>query len=66
MGENNEGRFVELAGVKEIFKREGRWLKIPATKGKLIVSSDIHGDGKVLDLLLERFFHCEDNIFGFL
>lgn len=42
------GYLEELVDVKKIFKNEGRWVKIPNTTGKLVVVSDLHGDGRTL------------------
>lgn len=63
----DKGALEGLSEVKKIFENEGRFLQIPATKGKLLVVGDLHGDGRTLDLVLDRFFYSrEDTIIVFL
>ena len=61
MGRKKEKGFTGMADVKKMFKREGRWLKIPATNGKLVAIGDLHGDGKILNRVLERFYYGSDD-----
>jgi len=39
-----------------LFKSDGRWLKIPATTGKLICISDLHNDRRTLNLIIDHYF----------
>jgi len=67
MDKTGDTSLAELRCVKKIFEREGRWLKIPHTKGKLIVCGDLHGDCRTLDLLLDRYFYnSKDSMMLFL
>lgn len=56
--DNNLDYLIES---REIFKQEGRWLQLPATTGLLISVGDLHGDGRVLDYLLDRYFYGDDD-----
>jgi len=45
----NKNRLLEL------LKADSRWLKIPGNRGKLIVLSDLHNDGRTLHLIIDTY-----------
>jgi len=55
MNRNDLGYLCELLEVKDIIKKEGPLLRIPHGIEKLVIVGDIHGDGRTLDLLLEKY-----------
>jgi len=49
----NKDRLVDL------FRSEGRWLKIPDTTGRCLVLSDLHNDGRTLNFIVDKYFTNE-------
>ncbi|NOX35829.1 MAG: serine/threonine protein phosphatase [Deltaproteobacteria bacterium] len=45
----NKDRLIDL------FKSEGRWLKIPDTTGRCIIFSDPHNDGRTTHFIIDRY-----------
>ena len=54
MGKTN--LYTKKNRLLKLFKADGRWLKIPGNKGKLIILSDLHNDGKTMHLIIDRYF----------